>query len=291
LTQLGPNLWVAQSRLFFTNSGIFLSRGEACLIDPGVFPGEIHAIAGFVAGQDSEPLKLVLTHIHWDHILGPERFPGVPTVAQAQYLTEVSSQGGAHTRQQIKRWEAKHDIGRTQPLVIPRPAETFEEATTLTVGELTLHLMHAPGHSSDQLVVYQPDSATLWAADMLSDLEIPFISHSLAAYERTLAMLSALDVQVLVPGHGRATTDSTEIRSRVSEDTAYLAELRGRVEQSVLEGRTIQETADLCADMRYRCPEENVGPHRLNVESVYVELGGAADPAEVGWGQLLGETG
>lgn len=287
LTQLAPNLWVAQSRLFFTSSGIFLSRGQTCLIDPGVFPDEIHA----VAGQDCEPLKLVLTHSHWDHILGPEHFADVPTVAQASYLSEVSGQGGTHTRQQIERWEAKHDIGRTQPFVIPRPAETFEEATTLTVGELTLHLMHAPGHSSDQLVVYQPDSATLWAADMLSDIEIPFISHNLAAYQRTLAMLSALDIQTLVPGHGRAASDSAEIRSRISEDTAYLAELRGRVQQAVLEGRTVQETADLCADMRYRSHEENVGPHRLNLESVYVELGGEADPSDVGWGQLLDETG
>ncbi len=42
--------------------------------------------------------------------------------------------------------------------------------------------------------------------------------------------------------------------------------------------------------MQYRHPEDNAGPHRLNVESVYLELGGDADPALVGWNKMDGES-
>ena len=73
-----PDLWVAQSDYFLTNSGIFIRDGQAVLIDPCMRRDEIDAIAEFVQAQHAAPRWLVLTHSHWDHILGPERFPGVP---------------------------------------------------------------------------------------------------------------------------------------------------------------------------------------------------------------------
>src|SRR5690348_14550056 len=85
-TQITPQLWVAQSELFHTNSGIWIDGGRACLIDPGIYPAEIAAQARFVAAQGAVPEVIVLTHSHWDHILGPVAFPGVRTIAQAEYI-------------------------------------------------------------------------------------------------------------------------------------------------------------------------------------------------------------
>ncbi|MCR4404047.1 MAG: MBL fold metallo-hydrolase [Candidatus Acetothermia bacterium] len=283
---LTPSLWVAQSRLYFSNSGVFLSEGRACLVDPGVFPEEIEALARFLEERGAPPEVIVLTHSHWDHLLGPERFPGVKIIAQANYLAAISGRAADEIPWQIEEWAAEHGIDRPQPFSLPEPDETFGEMLELAVGELALRLVHAPGHAVDQAVVYEPESATLWAADMLSDLEIPFVSHSLSAYEETLAMLSAWEVRVLIPGHGQPTASKREIRSRLEEDRAYLAELRARVLQAVREGLTVGEAVRLCADMPYRHPQENIGPHRLNVESAYLELGGEADATKVGWNRL-----
>ena len=284
--QMTAHLWVAQSDLYLTNSGIFLSEGQAGLIDPGVFPGEIQAIAAFVAGRSCRPQWLVLTHSHWDHILGPEHLSGVPVVAQENYLAEVSGPYGDLTRGVIAEWESRHDIARKDPFLFPQPDVTFGETITLTVGTLSMRLVHAPGHAADQLVVYHPESATLWAADMLSDLEIPFVSHSLSAYQGTLAMLTSWEVRVLIPGHGHPTSDPEEIRARLTEDSTYLAELREKVAQCLRQGKTVEETLACCETMRYRCPEDNTGPHRLNVGSAYSELGGEADPTKYGWSQI-----
>lgn len=274
---------MAHSRLYETNSGVFLSEGQAGLIDPCIFPDEIEAVARFLAGRRATPRFLILTHSHWDHILGPERFPGVEVVAQANYLAEVAGAGGDRIRREIAAWEGEYGLGRERPFAIPAPDQLFAETLVLSVGSLSLLLAHAPGHAADQLVVYHAESATLWASDILSDVEIPFISHSLAAYERTLAVLSTREIRVLVPGHGRPTTDPAEIRARLSGDLAYLAELRERVERVVRQGGAVEEAVAACAGMSFHHPEENAGPHRLNVESVYLELGGAADPAQVGW--------
>ena len=35
--------------------------------------------------------------------------------------------------------------------------------------------------------------------------------------------------------------------------------------------------------MAFRHPKDNAGPHRLNVQSAYLELGGPADAGSVGW--------
>lgn len=281
-TQLTPHLWVQQSQLYYTNSGLFLSQGQAGLIDPCIFPGEIKAMADFLAQHNANPHVLLLTHSHWDHIFGPEHFPGVKIIAQENYI-EIVQAHGQDILSQIEVWEKEHEIHRDTPFTIPRPDETFKKTMTLTVGDLSLTLIHVPGHAADQLAAYHTDSATLWASDILSDVEIPFISHGLAPFQQTLAHLSTLDLQVLVPGHGHATTDPADIRARFSEDMVYLDSLREKIGGAIQQGKSIEETVALCADIPYRFPETNEIPHRLNVESVYLELGGEADPKKVGW--------
>jgi hydroxyacylglutathione hydrolase len=283
IEEWAPGLWLAQSRFEQTNSGAFVCQGEACLVDPGVYPDEIAVWQRAVQAHGWAPRALVLTHHHWDHILGPERFPGVPVVAHAEYLASV---GGPEGAPEVERRLAQEGIVRATPFVVPQPDEMCEGSLSLLVGDRRLELLHAPGHAPDQLVVYDPCRATLWAADMLSDREIPFVSHNLAAYEDTLARLAALDLQELIPGHGSPLAGAREIRARLDADRAYLSELRARVERAVHEGRSVGATVTFCDGMRFRCREAMAELHVLNVESAYLELGGEADPALVGWGAL-----
>ncbi len=288
ITQLTDNLWTAQSRVFHTNSGVFISEGQALLIDPGVLPEEIAAIADFVATQAIEPHALVITHAHWDHFLGAATFPEARTIAQAKYL-DVLREHGKDLLQQVAQFQTQAALKPLTPFTLPAPQLTFETELRLAIGNETLRLLHAPGHAPDQLVIYHATSGMLWAADMLSDCEIPMVSHNLAAYEATLVRLAALEVRVLIPGHGHPTTDAGEIAARLADDRAYLAELRQRVTAALAEGKSAPETLAACAAMRFRQPEDNAGPHRLNVESVYLELGGEADAANLGWNQEWGE--
>jgi hydroxyacylglutathione hydrolase len=281
-TQWTPGLWVQQSRLYHTNSGALINEGRACLIDPGLFPVEIAAVARLVAAQGATVESLILTHSHWDHLLGPEHFPGVPIITHAAYPATVEAQGGGQMRA-IAAWEARHRIRRREPFRLPPPATTYTTPIAYRLGDLTLHLDHAPGHWPDQITLYDPTSGLLWAADMLSDREIPFVSHSLIAYRATLARLDPLDIRVLVPGHGTPTVDRAEIAGRLAADAAYLEELQTRVSAAVAQGLTLDETVATCARMRYPHRAANARPHRWNVASAYRELGGAVGPGPLGW--------
>jgi hypothetical protein len=55
------------------------------------------------------------------------------------------------------------------------------------------------------------------------------------------------------------------------------------VSAAVRSGKSVAEAVSDCASMRFRHPAENARPHQLNVESVFIELGGQADPRQVGW--------
>ncbi len=281
---LTAELWVLRCAALAYNTGAFISGGEAVLIDPGLLPDEFAAIRRLLEAQRAQPVGLTLTHSHWDHVLGPEQFPGVPVLAQAEYPAAAARDERGILRE-IARWEAAHKVPRRQPFSVPQPHRTFAAELTLAVGGTRLRLAHTPGHAADQLVLYHAATGALWASDFLSDDEIPFVSDNLAAYERSLSMLAGWDIRVLVPGHGAATAEPAEIQGRLAADRAYLAELRERVTRAVAAGRSAAETVADCADMAYRQRAANEVYHGLNVESAYLELGGQADPHKVGWGQ------
>jgi len=282
-TELTQNLWVTQSEVYATNSGIFISEGEACLIDPGITHQEVSGIARFVEDMGAAPHALILSHGHWDHLLGAEYFPKIRVVAHVHYADRLREHRDEIQRQVIE-WEARSGNRQTRVFVPPEPTDTFDKTISLPIGSQTLKLIHMPGHAADQIVIYHAPSATLWAGDMLSDLEIPFIIHNLSAYEETLAYLDTLKIQVLIPGHGNPTRNPEEIQARIAEDRAYLSKLHARIAQTLAEKGDIDEALARCEDISYRCPEDNAIPHRRNVESAYSELGGDAQDRH-GWSQ------
>jgi len=284
LRRITPGLHVLHSRLLQYNSGIFASNGEACLIDPGIFDsGESASFRAHVS-LSGVLRAVIITHSHWDHVLGPGLYPGVTVIQQTEALA-VAHEHGAAIERQVADWRRQGGITPDQ-FHLPEPDETFADTMRVAVGEEVLDLIHAPGHAEEQLVVYHAESGLLWAADMLSDMEIPFVMQSLAAYRRTLDRLAGFDIRALVPGHGSATTDAGEIRARLDGDRAYLAELQRRVSEALEQGRSLQETISDCADMQYRRRDDNDGPHRLNAISAFYELGGRPVPGVSGWNRL-----
>ena len=279
------SLRIFHSRSMSYNAGVLIDGGEALLIDPGLFPDEVDRLRSHIYSQGATPKYMVVTHSHWDHVLGPEYFPGVPVI-QHQDCVAVLAESGTHIEHQVTEWERQSGVHRDMPFLLHEPGETFGDRMELQVGGMTVELLHAPGHAPEQLVVYDRDEQTLWAADMLSDIEIPFVMHNLNAYRGTLDRLAQLEVETLVPGHGRPAMGRSEVRARFDADRSYLAELQRRVEAAVAVGRTAAETISECVDIPYSDRDQNEDAHRLNVETAFIELGGAADAEHPGWNRF-----
>jgi glyoxylase-like metal-dependent hydrolase (beta-lactamase superfamily II) len=267
------------------NAGVLVDGKDALLIDAGLFPDEVDRLRSHIYSEGAAPTHAVVTHSHWDHVLGPEYFPGVPVIQQQESVA-VFAEHHIHIEHQVTEWERQSGVERDMPFLIHEPDQTFADRLELRVGDKTIELIHAPGHAPEQLVVYDRAELILWAADMLSDIEIPFVMHSLKAYRHTLDILAQLQVRMLVPGHGRPAEGPSEVKARFDDDRAYLEELQRRVEASVAAGHSTADALSVCADMTYPNRDRNEEAHRLNVETAFIELGGSAEPSHHGWNRF-----
>jgi len=281
--QLSHTLWINSSSLFTYHSGIFVHDEDAVLIDPGLSEPEINALAQFIQDRNWNVDSIILTHCHWDHILGADTWPDPDLIAHRAFL-DATYKYDKRVRAIIAKTP---DLARTKPFEMPEPSETFEKTFWLKIGDWKLEILHTPGHAPDHIFVLEPATGTVWTADMLSDEEIPYVIDNLGDYQRTMNKLKAEDFRLLVPCHGTPAADPFEIRARIENDSAYINELHGRVKNAVKAGKSLEETLELCADIPYRqSVENNRGAHHRNVESAYAELGGDVDPKTIGWQKL-----
>jgi glyoxylase-like metal-dependent hydrolase (beta-lactamase superfamily II) len=207
-------------------------------------------------------------------------------VIQQQESLAVLAESGTRIEHQVTEWERQAGVQRDMPFLLHEPDETFGDRFEIEVGGKTVELLAAPGHAPEQLVVYDRAEQLLWAADMLSDIEIPFVMHNLKAYCQTLDRLAQLEVTTLVPGHGSPARTRAEVTARFDTDRAYLAELQCRVEAAVALGRSASDTISSCVDMNYQNRDQNEEAHRLNVETAFIELSGAVESGHEGWNRF-----
>ncbi|HXP20851.1 MAG TPA: MBL fold metallo-hydrolase [Streptosporangiaceae bacterium] len=220
LTEVATGVLVATSARYVTTSTVITARDGGCLvIDPAVTVPDLRLLAEDLAEAGLRPRAGFATHPHWDHIMWCRELGNAPRYA-APRAVETARRERAGLIDDVERSAPGHDLdlfGRLTPLVPGSASLPWDgpEALILT------HDGHAPGHSA----VFLPDSGTLVAGDMCSDIEIPLLDldqpDPVGDYRAGLDLLAALPVRLLIPGHGNA-GDGAEFRRRVAADIAYL---------------------------------------------------------------------
>ena len=267
---LGGDVRVRQSRVFWMNSALLLDREHAVLVDPGVLPSELDDLAAAVRAAGAKALSIVFTHSHWDHVLGRPWWPQATTVGHVGLGTELQRDAGAilaeasgHAARSGEPWSRGF-----QPF---EPDLIVEGERALTLGPWRLMLREAPGHCDSQITVHLPDRGLLIAGDLLSDREIPWLDREPAAYRATLRALLALaeggGVGTLIPGHG-AVARGPGVIDRLHRDLGYLDALETGVRDARRAGLALEGTRARLAALDYvgkgaAYPMDDV--HRENV--------------------------
>jgi len=281
-TDLGGGVQVRQSRVFWMNSALLLDREHAVLVDPGVLPSELDDLAGAVRAAGPQTVSIVFTHSHWDHVLGRPWWPEASTVGHAglgaglrRDAAAIHGEATGHAARSGETWTRGF-----QPF---EPDLVVEDERALALGPWRLMLREARGHCDSQITVHLEERGLLFAADLLSDLEIPWLDRGPAAYRATLRGLLRLaeggGIATLVPGHGTI-AHGPEALERIHRDLGYLDALEIGVRKAQRAGLSLDETQAQLAALDYlgkgaAYPMDDV--HRENVritwESVAREPG------------------
>ena len=258
---------VFTSGLYLMTSGVVNGKDGALVIDPGILPREVGTIKWYVDQAERPATYVLYTHHHWDHILGGQAFPSARRLAHRCFL-EAMADGRAV--EQVRRFDDEYYVARETPFEFQPPHELVDDGWSGSLGDIAFSLIHLPGHAADMLGVHIPAEKTLFAADMLSDVELPMLDGDGGDYLHSLRKVDALvasgEVETLVPGHGHVTHGADAIRARIAADVAYIDQLRFVIRGRLEEGE--DAAVEACRAMAYRGKDGRPSMGKVHEENV-----------------------
>jgi glyoxylase-like metal-dependent hydrolase (beta-lactamase superfamily II) len=226
--RISDDIFVFTSGLYAqVTAGAVLTSEGAVIIDTLPFPEETRQIVDFISKRSPNGIRyVVLSHYHADHIYGAYLFRNAEVVSHVlcrDWLVAHGQQGLETSRAQTP------DLAEVQLRI---PDVVFEGGElTLRMGNKTLQLLHAPGHTPDSLVVYIKEDKILFSADTV--MPVPFIVDGDAqVFIESLKMIRGLGLENVVQGHGEVVLRG-EISETIDSSVRYLETILSKVSKAV----------------------------------------------------------
>lgn len=205
-----------------SNNVLLLGRDDTALIDTGYLTHADQTLALVRHALQGRQLDLVLnTHLHSDHC-------GGNAALQAHYGSRVAIPVAEADK--VANW----DVDALSFKATGQRCERFTFDATVAPGEvLTLagmawQALGAPGHDPHSLIFYCAGERVLVSADALWENGFGVIFPELdgesgfAEARATLDVIAALDVRLVIPGHGRPFGDVAGALARARSRLDYL---------------------------------------------------------------------
>jgi glyoxylase-like metal-dependent hydrolase (beta-lactamase superfamily II) len=189
---------------------LYNEEGLCCIIDPGCyFASEEAELRRFIDQHELEPVLLLNTHCHLDHIFG-NRFIQ-KTYGLTLHLHQLEKQVLDFGPVSGQMWQLPFDNYDGE-------LKFIEEGEVIKLGNDELDILFTPGHSPGHVCFYEKAAKFLIGGDVLFNgsvgrTDLP--GGDFATLEQSIkTKLFTLPGDVIVyPGHGSSTTIGDEMKS------------------------------------------------------------------------------
>ena len=270
--RVSDDIYVFTSSLYAqVTASAVVTREGIVVVDTLPYPVETQEMIDCLNELGQGPIKyLVNTHWHGDHTYGNYLFDDSIQLVCHKKCLEAMLDYGPPTLE-----EARETTPLLDEVQLRMPDVVFDDGQlVLHVGNKSIEVTLAPGHTFDSTVAYVREDKVLLAADTV--MPVPyFVWGDRDAFKESLRFLKEYNLESIVQGHGEVLLRG-EIPGSIDSSIRYLDILEEKVKKIVEKGlgtKTLERiTIESCGKSRIPLNGLVQDLHLANAYALYEEL-------------------
>jgi glyoxylase-like metal-dependent hydrolase (beta-lactamase superfamily II) len=189
---------------------VYNEERQCCIIDPGCYSAsEEQQLTGFIKENDLEPVYLLNTHCHLDHIFGNRFVHKTYGLVLHMHKLEKPVLEYGPTAGQL--WQLPFDNYDGE-------FQFIDEGDLISLGNDSFEILFTPGHSPGSISFYSKPNKILISGDVLFQgsigrTDLPGGSFQILVESIKTKLYNLPEDVIVYPGHGGSTTIGDEMKS------------------------------------------------------------------------------
>jgi glyoxylase-like metal-dependent hydrolase (beta-lactamase superfamily II) len=229
----------AANQGFMSNAGFVITKDGVVVYDALATPVLGQAMINAIRTITRQPIrKVIIGHYHADHIYGLQAFKkiGAELIAHEngrEYLSsDIAKQRLEQRKAELFPWVDDKTV-----VVAADKWLDFKDKKPITfvLGGIRFQIIDSSGaHSSEDLLLFVENDKVLFAGDIYFSGRIPFVGNADSrVWLQTLDRLLDVKPQLVIPGHGSASSKTIEDMQLTKTYLLYLREKMGAAVQEL----------------------------------------------------------